>query len=208
MSKENNSCLKPSQVSMVSTYTYLSSTVIRRVITSVESSLVYPSQDKAWMKLFRHTKKLKDIIILTINCCFFVSIARLNNNNNMNNFRRSTENEMKILSLPMIQSNSPSFRPIDYERFKAKFGVTVTVCTITWNMVVSKLNRYPHIRGYRFLSPHHLLYALFFLKCYPTARQAIGSLGQYIGLNSFRKYSYFMIRQVASLSNQVVRQNN
>ena len=124
----------------------------RRVITSL------PKPGQSLNETFSTHQKIESCYILTIHCCFFVSIARLNNNNNMNNFRRLAENEMKILSLPMIQSNLPaSFRPIDYERFKAKFGVTVTVCTITWNMVVSKLNRYPCIKGNHLLGPSHLL---------------------------------------------------
>ena len=126
----------------------------------------------------------------------------------MNRFRTTNEAEMKRLSLPMIGSNNPSFRPIDYQSFKAKFGVTVTVCTQVWNMVVTKMNQYPQIEGYCLLGPDHLLYALFFLKCYPTTRQATGFLGQLIGLNSFRKYAYFMIRQVASLSDEVVSKHH
>ena len=93
-----------------------------------------------------------------------------------------TEEELQTLSKPMIGLNHPGgFRAIDYDRFKAKFGVTPKICSMVWNLVVSNLNQRPRIKGFNRLSPEHVLYALFFMKCYPTSRQAIGALGKMIG---------------------------
>ena len=124
-------------------------------------------------------------------------------------YSTATEEDVETLSKPMIGSNHPGgFRTIDYDRFKAKFGVTPKVCSMVWNLVVSNLNQRPRIQGFNRLNPVHILYALFFMKCYPTSRQAVGALGQIIGQNQFRIYSQFVIRQIASLKSQVVINKN
>ena len=98
----------------------------------------------------------------------------------------------------------PNFREIDHKRFKAKFGITVDVCVQTWNRMVQQMRDYDiDLKGYS-LKPVHILYALFFMRCYPTARQIIATLGHDLSLATFRKYAYFVIRQIAALSDQVV----
>ena len=103
-----------------------------------------------------------------------------------------TEHDIKLFSLPLIGSLNPNFCDIDHERFKAKFGVTVEICITTWNLIAERLNMESDIdlTGYS-LKPIHILYTLFFLKCYPTARQTISTLGRDQGLKTFCKYVYF-----------------
>ena len=115
-----------------------------------------------------------------------------------------SESEIKLTSLPFIGSADPTFRKIDHKRFKAKFGVTSVLCARVWNLIVSNLNESQiDLTGYHLL-PEHIFYALFFLKCYPTARQTVATLGRDVGLKKFRKYVYFVIRQISALSKQVV----
>lgn len=125
----------------------------------------------------------------------------------MSNHPTTTEEDIKAMSGPLIGSNGAAFRPVDYERFKAKFGVEPTICTLAWNRIVANLNNHPPIEGFSCLAPHHILYALFFLKCYPTARQTTPNLGKNVGTRQFRHYAYFLIRQIAALSSQVVSKN-
>lgn len=115
-----------------------------------------------------------------------------------------TESEIKVLSLPLIGSVHPNFRQIDHERFKAKFGLPVDLCVLTWNRIVQQMRENDiSIKGYS-LKPVHILYALFFMRCYPTARQTIATLGHDMSLLTFRKYAYFVVRQIAALSDEVV----
>ena len=73
--------------------------------------------------------------------------------------------------------NGPPFCFLDYKCFEAKFGLMLDVCALVWNRMVKRLNdNPPHIEGFH-LSVIHILYALFFLKVYPTARQAVTTLG-------------------------------
>ena len=127
----------------------------------------------------------------------------------MSNLPFTTVDEQKELSKPMIGSAAPVgvFRVSDSERFKAKFGVTPEISTDVWNMIASKLNDNPPVDGYSRLQPVHILYGLFFLKVYPTTRQCIATLGRTAGQNQFRKYAYFVIRQISALSEQVVSEN-
>lgn len=123
----------------------------------------------------------------------------------MNNYQFTSVEEIKRLSAPMIASNNgAAFRSIDYERFKSKFGVTPDVCSLVWNEIATKLNSVPPIPGFSLLRPIHILFALFFLKVYPTVRQAVAALGRTVGTNQFRKYAYFIIRQIAALNEDVV----
>ena len=126
----------------------------------------------------------------------------------MRNYPTITEEEIKTMSAPMIGSNGEAFRTIDYERFKAKFGVEPTICTMAWNLIVTNLNAWPPIKGFSRLRPQHILYALFFLKCYPTACQITPNLGRNVGTRQFRNYAYFLIRQIAALTSQVVSKNS
>ena len=128
----------------------------------------------------------------------------------MSNYYHFTSvEELKELSKPMICSTAPvgEFRVIDFERFRAKFGVTPTICAQVWNRIVSNLNIHPPVPGYSRLNAVHILYALFFLRVYPTTRQCITTLGRTVGQNQFRKYGYFVIRQIAALSDEVVSKN-
>ena len=104
-----------------------------------------------------------------------------------------TEREIRQLSLPLIGSLNVNFRRIEHERFKAKFGVTVELCAMTWNLMVSNLNMGSVDLTYICLRPVHILYALFFLKCYPTAHQTTANLGHSPNMRTFRKYTYFVI---------------
>ena len=122
------------------------------------------------------------------------------------NIATATVEEIKVLSAPMIGStNGAAFRAVDYERFKAKFGVTPDVCRLVWNQIAQKMNGMaPQIQGFSLLGPEHILYALFFLRVYPTVRQAVGALGRSVGTRQFVKYANFMVRQIASLFDEVV----
>ena len=101
-------------------------------------------------------------------------------------------------------ANGPPFHFVDYERFKAKFGLMPDLCALVWNRIAVRLNNNPpRIEGFR-LSVIHILYALFFLKVYPTACQAVTTLGRPVGLHQFRRPAYFVIRQIAALSSEVV----
>ena len=120
----------------------------------------------------------------------------------------TTEDEIKRLAKPLIGSLGPNFQITDHERFKAKFGVTITIATRVWNMIVLELNNGVSVRGFSRLSPVNVLHGLFFMKVYPTARQVTGMLGSSIvGSTQFRKYSQFIIRRIAALSNEVVSSN-
>ena len=120
---------------------------------------------------------------------------------------RTDENTIKTLSKSMIGSPPGlDFRFTDYERFKAKFGITTELCALLWNKMVKTLDLGPSNKGFSRLSPVHLLYGLFFLKVYPTSRQSIGSLGVSVGQHQFSNYAKFMIRNIAALKNDVVRQ--
>ena len=120
-------------------------------------------------------------------------------------YNRTTEEEIQRISAPMIAlANGPPFRFVDYERFKAKFGLMPDLCALVWNRIAVRLNNNPpRIEGFR-LSVIHILYALFFLKVYPTACQAVTTLGRPVGLHQFRRPAYFVIRQIAALSSEVV----
>ena len=133
---------------------------------------------------------------------FIHSIQKLTaDNKNMN--RRTNEEEIKVLSKPLIGSPvGLAFRAGDRERFKAKFGISTNLCSLVWNKMVEILDLRMH--GFRLLSPLHLLYGLFFLKVYPTSRQAIGTLGSSVGQHLFTKYAKFIIRQIAALKSHVV----
>ena len=121
------------------------------------------------------------------------------------NIQTVTEYEVRVLSLPLIGSLDPNFCSIDHDRFKAKFGVTTELCAKTWNLMVANLRKnHVDLSGYR-LNPVHILYALFFLRCYPTARQTVGTLGHSLSLVTFRRYAYLVVRQIAALSEEVVR---
>ena len=74
-------------------------------------------------------------------------------------------------------------------------------------MIVQRLNKKTPLKGFSRLSEVHIMYGLFFLKVYPTARQSVGTLGQNVGQNQFRKYSSFIVRMIASLSDDVVSKN-
>ena len=122
-------------------------------------------------------------------------------------FDTTTEEEIQRVSASMIGSRGPPFRFVDYERFRGKFGITPDLCALTWNRIVRKMNaKPPRIEGFN-LSVVHILYGLFFLKMYPTARQSVTVLGQAVGLHQFRNSSIFVIRQIAALSNEVVSKN-
>ena len=120
-------------------------------------------------------------------------------------YRTTTEEEIQRISAPLISlANGPPFRFVDYERFKAKFGVMPDLCALIWNRIVVRLNRNPpRIEGFS-LSVLHVLYALFFLKVYPTVRQAVTTLGRSVGMNQFRKAALFVVQQIAALSSEVV----
>ena len=121
------------------------------------------------------------------------------------NVTTTTEREIKVLSAPMIGSaNGEHFLSVDYERFKAKFGITPEICSEVWNQIAEKLNCISQIRGLSLLGPEHILFALFFLKVYPTVRQATGTLGRSVGHRQFSKYAHFVIRQIAALYDDVV----
>ena len=75
----------------------------------------------------------------------------------------TTNEEVMTMSKPLINSIGPGFSAIDHERFKAKFGVRVEICTRVWNMIILKLNKSPAMTGFGRLSVVHILYGLFFL---------------------------------------------
>ena len=115
-----------------------------------------------------------------------------------------TEYEIRALSLPLIGSLDPNFCPIDHNRFKAKFGVMTELCAKTWNLMVENLTENDvDLTGYC-LNPVHILYALFFLRCYPTAHQTVGTLGHSLSMVTFWRFVYLVIRQIAVLSDKVV----
>lgn len=122
--------------------------------------------------------------------------------------QRITEDEMKAISAPFINANRFAFTGVDYDHFRAMFGVSTTVATIVWNMIVEKLNSMP-MNTYRLLRatfrPKHLLYGFIFLKIYPRERQISGISGVSIGRDTYRKWSQFAIRMISSLFDQVVR---
>ena len=137
--------------------------------------------------------------------CFYLTLDLIKQRNQIMSIQPVTEREIKQLSLPLIGAlDALNFRRIDHERFKAKFGVTVELCVKAWNLMVSNLNKgHIDLKNIR-LRPVHVLYALFFLKCYPTHRQTTSNLGHGLNMATFCKYSYFVIRQVAALSDEVV----
>ena len=124
------------------------------------------------------------------------------------NYQITTEEEIKLLSAPMIGSNNGAlFQATDYQRFKAKFGVTPDVYSLVWNKMIERLNNFEPTPGFSLISPVHILYALLFLRVYPTVRQAVGTLGCSIGTNQFGKYFHFVIKQIAGMHNDVVSNN-
>lgn len=122
-----------------------------------------------------------------------------------------TEDNVKRASLQFINAPSKDFRIDDYERFRAKFGISTSVCAIVMNMIENKLNSMPpdlFAKERRFFSLTHLMRALVFLKMYPTERQITTGcmlVGRSITRVSFRKWNKFTIRMIASLSSDVVR---
>ena len=140
------------------------------------------------------------------NCLTLLFFDRPKNNYQQMNYSTTNVHEIKLMSMPMIGAIGPDFTAIDHEKFKAKFGVTVQICMKTWNMIVAKLNRCSSIEpmGFGRLSAGHILYGLFFLKMYPTSRQATATLGRIVGRNQFQMYAKFVIRRIAGLANEVV----
>ena len=118
----------------------------------------------------------------------------------------TTDEEIKSMSAPMIGFIGPDFSRLAHEAFKAKFGITVGLCTKVWNMIVATLNAdgASAVAGFCRLSVIHILYGFFFLRMYPTSRQATATLGKAVGRNQFQKYAQFIIRRIAGLSNEVV----
>ena len=119
-----------------------------------------------------------------------------------------TTNEMEIKSMPapMIGTIGADFSSRDHEVFKAKFGITVRLCSKVWNMIVAQWNRSncSTERGLKRVTAVHILYGLFFLQMYPTSRQATATLGRLVGRNQFQKYAQFITRRIAGLSSEVV----
>ena len=125
-------------------------------------------------------------------------------------YATSSENEFKQFSLKLIGAiDIPSvndFRAIDYERFKATFGVTPSVCAIAYNRMVSYLRRHPARPAFDRLSPIHMLWALYFLKQYPRQRQVATILGR-VSFVTFRKWTHFVILNLANMKDEVVSIN-
>lgn len=95
---------------------------------------------------------------------------------------------MMILSAPMIgATNGALFGPMDYQSFKAKFGVTPSVCNLVWNMIVSRLNSHGKTPkgGFSKLKPSHILYGLFFLRCIQQHVKLLDYLATLLGGTSF-----------------------
>lgn len=128
-------------------------------------------------------------------------------------FKHANEADFQQLSRPLIGSAGVAddeFRRIEQERFKTMFGVTPSLCTLAWNMIVSNLNVDDAINNegdlfkhfYR-LKPLHMLWALYYLKVYPRERQISSVVGR-VCRNNFRKYTFFVIKQLADLKHEVV----
>ena len=135
---------------------------------------------------------LDDCFIIIVTFCSQLFI-RLHKKRIMVQYPTTNDDEVKAVSKPLIGSTGPDFTFVDHEAFRAKFGITVPMCTKVWNMVIQKLNCIPPIQGFGRTSVLHILYALFFLKMYPTARQATSTVGRSVGRNQFQRYAKFFI---------------
>lgn len=121
-------------------------------------------------------------------------------------YPHATELDFKQLSRRLIGSEgiaNDDFRPIEEEKFQSMFGVTPTVCSIAWNMIISMLNEDPADSEYDKLSPMHMLWTLYYLRCYPKERQISSVVGR-VCRNNFRKWVCFLIPSIAGLDNEVV----
>ena len=78
-------------------------------------------------------------------------------------YRYTTSQEVMSTSKPLINSLALNFSVVEHEKFKAKFGVRVDICTKVWNMIVLKLNKQSSspMAGFGCLSVIHILYGLF-----------------------------------------------
>ena len=127
--------------------------------------------------------------------------------NNHHRFRNSTTADFRQTSRTMIGSRNVEdneFRGIDFARFKATFGVEPEVCSIVWNKMVALLNEYPpNETRYDNLHPMHMLWALFYLKMYPTARQISSVVGK-VCKDNFRFWTRFVIDSIGALGDEVV----
>ena len=80
-------------------------------------------------------------------------------------------------------------------RFKAYFGTSPLVCSILWSMISSDLPS-----GASFL---HLLWGLIFLKVYATESvlsRIVGGADE----KTFRKWTWLIVKKIASLKSRVV----
>lgn len=115
--------------------------------------------------------------------------------------------EIKEVSYRMIGACSPVFTATDHENFKIKFGVTVYVCALAWNRMVTKLNGIGHRMEdseFRSLKVMHILYALLFLRMYPKSRQLNGLFDEPVTSKTFRKWCYFVINTLEGIYDDVV----
>lgn len=115
--------------------------------------------------------------------------------------------EIKEVSYRMIGACSPVFTATDHENFKIKFGVTVYVCALAWNRMVTKLNGIGHRMEdseFRSLKVMHILYALLFLRMYPKSRQLNGLFDEPVMSKTFRKWCYFVINALEGIYDDVV----
>lgn len=77
-------------------------------------------------------------------------------------------------------------------RFRATFGVSLSVATAIWELVLASYFTF-ELK----ISPMHLLWTLYFLKVYPTADVAAGRC--VCDEKTFRKYVNYMLLVVLPL---------
>ena len=75
----------------------------------------------------------------------------------------TTDEEIKSMSAPMIGFIGPDFSKSAHGAFKAKFGITVSLCAKVWKMIVAKLNAdgASAVAGFHCLSVIHILTVFF-----------------------------------------------
>jgi hypothetical protein len=82
------------------------------------------------------------------------------------------------------------YAPVDLRQYKAHFKLTPYLTAKQWN----ELERYYGHWPYR---PHHLLDALYFLKCYGTAYE--GATFANKDQKTLRKYNWSILRHIADV---------
>lgn len=88
---------------------------------------------------------------------------------------------------------------IQLRRFVALFGVEPYVCALVWHELVASswtaFTRCP--------KPEHLLWALLFLKCYPTEELLATQVGA-VDEKTIRKWVWFYVEGIANLATKFV----